>query len=81
MLRLNKVSAGQSAAGRVVNLLSNDVSRFDLVTVLLHQLWIAPILTTLITYLIWLQVGISALAGVVTLIVLTVPLHGMCSVL
>lgn len=76
MLRLSQKSVGQSAAGQVVNILSNDVSRFDLMAVLLYHLFLTPFVTILLTYIIWTEVGVSAIVGVSTLVVLTVPVHG-----
>ena len=76
MLRLSKKSLGETAAGRVVNLLANDVARFDFVTIALHFLWITPFQVAIVTYFIWDQVGVSSLAGVISMILLTLPLQG-----
>ncbi|RZB39027.1 multidrug resistance-associated protein [Asbolus verrucosus] len=56
MLKLSNKSLGETAAGQVVNLLSNDVNRFDIVTIALHYFWITPFLVLLVTYLIWTQI-------------------------
>lgn len=77
MLKLSKKSLNESAVGQIVNLLSNDVSRFDLVSLLFHHLWIMPIQVPLITYLLWRQVEYAALVGVGSLILLTIPVHGL----
>lgn len=50
--------------------------RFDMVTLALHYLWIMPFQVVLVTYLIWQQVGISALAGVLSMVMLTLPVQG-----
>lgn len=76
MLRLSKKSLGETAAGQVVNLLSNDVNRFDFVTLALHYLWIAPLQIVLVTYLIWIEMGVSTLAGVLFILCLTLPVQG-----
>lgn len=76
MLKLNKRSLGQASAGQVVNLLSNDVNRFDFVTLALHHLWIMPFQVVLVTYLIWREMGISTLAGVLSMLCLTLPVQG-----
>ncbi|KAJ8933696.1 hypothetical protein NQ314_013862 [Rhamnusium bicolor] len=57
IMKLNQKSLGQTAAGQVINLLSNDVNRFDLVMLFLHYLWIMPFQVVLITYFIWQEVG------------------------
>ncbi|XP_023310959.1 multidrug resistance-associated protein 4 [Anoplophora glabripennis] len=74
--RLNQQSLGKTATGQVVNLLSNDVNRFDLVILFLHYVWIMPFQVALITYFIWREVGISSLAGVVSMALFTLPVQG-----
>ncbi|KAL0269547.1 UNVERIFIED_CONTAM: hypothetical protein PYX00_007245 [Menopon gallinae] len=73
-LRLSKTALGETAAGQAVNLLSNDVSRFDLVTFFLHYLWSAPIGALLILYYMWLEAGIAGIVGVLAVLVV-VPLQ------
>jgi hypothetical protein len=75
ILRLSKSAQGKTAAGQVVNLLSNDVNRFDFVTLFLHFVWITPIQTIVITYFIWEAVGWSALIGVLAIFLQTVPVQ------
>jgi ATP-binding cassette subfamily C (CFTR/MRP) protein 4 len=75
ILRLSKSAQGKTAAGQVVNLLSNDVNRFDFVTMWLHGMWIMPIQTIVITYFIWEAVGWSALIGILAIFLQTVPVQ------
>ncbi|KAI4831627.1 hypothetical protein KUCAC02_001163, partial [Chaenocephalus aceratus] len=42
-LGLSSESMGQTTTGRIVNLLSNDVNRFDEITLNLHYLWLGPL--------------------------------------
>lgn len=79
ILRLSKFSQGKTAAGQVVNLLSNDVTRFDFVTLWLHSVWFMPIQTAIITYFIWKAVGWSALIGVLGIFLQTVPVQSYLS--
>ncbi|GJQ84115.1 hypothetical protein Trydic_g12088 [Trypoxylus dichotomus] len=67
-LRLSKTALGQTTAGQLVNLLSNDVNRFDIAVLFAHQLWVGPLETVVITYLMYLQIGISAVIGVAALL-------------
>lgn len=56
-LKLSKNALGETTAGQVVNLLSNDVSRFDLSIMFIHYLWVGPAETALVTYLMYREVG------------------------
>ncbi|KMZ04219.1 probable multidrug resistance-associated protein lethal(2)03659 [Drosophila simulans] len=63
-LRLSRTALGDTTVGQVVNLLSNDVGRFDLVLINVHYLWIAPLELIAVTYLMYLEIGISSIFGV-----------------
>ncbi|XP_008142219.2 ATP-binding cassette sub-family C member 4 isoform X1 [Eptesicus fuscus] len=69
-LRLNHTAMGKTTIGQIVNLLSNDVNKFDQVTVFLHFLWAGPLQAVAVTVLLWLEIGISCLAGMAVLIIL-----------
>ena len=56
-LRLSKKALGESTIGQMVNLLSNDVSRFDFSTIFIHYLWCGPLQFLIIMYLTWLRWG------------------------
>ncbi|KAL7034207.1 hypothetical protein ACKWTF_007899 [Chironomus riparius] len=70
-LRLSSTALGNTSVGKVVNLLSNDVSRFDIVSVFLHCLWLAPLLTIVVGVLLYLQVGYAGLIGMLVIAVVT----------
>ena len=70
-LRLSSTALGNTSVGKVVNLLSNDVSRFDIVSVFLHCLWLAPLLTIVVGVLLYLQVGSAGLIGMLVIAVVT----------
>ncbi|XP_047107045.1 ATP-binding cassette sub-family C member 4-like [Schistocerca piceifrons] len=63
-LRLSRTALGETAAGQVVNLLSNDVSRFDLVSVFMHSMWCAPVTGCICAYFIYSMIGASAFVGI-----------------
>ena len=46
ILRLSEAALTQTTSGQVVNLLSNDVSRFDDLCYFFHFIWISPIAVT-----------------------------------
>ncbi|KAB0797840.1 hypothetical protein PPYR_08833 [Photinus pyralis] len=63
-LRLSKAALGTTTVGQMVNLLSNDVNRFDVGIRFAHFLIIGPIQVIAATYFMYQQVGVSALFGV-----------------
>ncbi|KAG5878881.1 hypothetical protein JTB14_005772 [Gonioctena quinquepunctata] len=73
-LRLSKTALGNTAAGKIVNLLSNDVSRFDIVSMFIHQMWCAPLVGLIVMGLIYKDSGISGMIGVVAVFVI-VPIQ------
>ncbi|KAJ8929216.1 hypothetical protein NQ314_018095 [Rhamnusium bicolor] len=44
-LKLSKTALAETTIGQMVNLLSNDVGRFDFTTMFVHNLWVVPIET------------------------------------
>ncbi|KAM9674301.1 ATP-binding cassette sub-family C member 4-like [Dama dama] len=69
-LRLSSSAMGKTTTGQIVSLLSNDVNKFDQVTIFLHFLWAGPLQAIAVTALLWMQIGISCLAGMAVLIIL-----------
>jgi ATP-binding cassette subfamily C (CFTR/MRP) protein 4 len=64
--------------GEAVNLLSNDVRRFDVSLMFLAYIWIGPVQMVIIMYLMWCQIGIATLTGVASVVVL-LPVQGLCN--
>jgi ATP-binding cassette subfamily C (CFTR/MRP) protein 4 len=75
-LRLSKTALGETTEGQAVNLLSNDVARFDRSFLVLAFLVIAPVETMIIVYFMWGKIGISALVGILG-VLLVIPVQGM----
>ncbi|XP_067011704.2 probable multidrug resistance-associated protein lethal(2)03659 [Anabrus simplex] len=73
-LRLSQSALGETAAGQVVNLLSNDVSRFEIVLFVVQYVWTSPILTIIVAYLMWAEIGWPCFMGLLALFVV-VPLQ------
>ncbi|XP_057563357.1 ATP-binding cassette sub-family C member 4-like isoform X2 [Hippopotamus amphibius kiboko] len=69
-LHLSSVAMGKTTTGQIVNLLSNDVNKLDQVTIFLHFLWVGPLQAIAVTALLWMETGISCLAGMAVLIIL-----------
>uniref|UniRef100_A0A4W3IBQ5 Multidrug resistance-associated protein 4 n=1 Tax=Callorhinchus milii TaxID=7868 RepID=A0A4W3IBQ5_CALMI len=76
-LRLNNVALGKTTTGQIVNLLSNDVNKFDQATIFLHFLWVGPLQAIAVIALLWQEIGPSCLAGVVILLIL-MPVQTIC---
>jgi ATP-binding cassette subfamily C (CFTR/MRP) protein 4 len=62
-LKLNKCSLEKTTAGQLVNLLSNDVNRFDTAFIFLHFLWIGPVELIVGIYYMDVTLGHTAVAG------------------
>ncbi|KAM9836010.1 ATP-binding cassette sub-family C member 4-like [Aulostomus maculatus] len=62
-LGLSSESMGRTTIGQIVNLLSNDVNRFDEITLNLHYLWVGPLQAGVIIGFLWYEIGPSCLAG------------------
>ncbi|XP_043846485.1 ATP-binding cassette sub-family C member 4 [Dromiciops gliroides] len=69
-LRLSNAAMGKTTTGQIVNLLSNDVNKFDQVTIFLHFLWAGPIQAIAVTALLWMEIGVSCLGGMAVLLIL-----------
>ncbi|CAL1598298.1 unnamed protein product [Knipowitschia caucasica] len=69
-LCLSSAAMGKTTTGQIVNLLSNDVNKFDQVTIFLHFLWVAPIQVAAVVGLLWAEIGPSCLVGMVVLMIL-----------
>lgn len=79
ILRLSKTALGQTTTGQMVNLMSNDVVRFDLIFLFLHFIWLTPIQVVVVTYFIWESVRWAAIIGVVGLFFQTIPVQSYMS--
>ncbi|XP_051908226.1 multidrug resistance-associated protein 4 isoform X2 [Hippocampus zosterae] len=69
-LCLSYSAMGKTTTGQIVNLLSNDVNKFDDLTIFLHFLWVGPLQAAAVVGLLWLEIGPSCLAGMVVLMFL-----------
>ncbi|XP_058797685.1 probable multidrug resistance-associated protein lethal(2)03659 isoform X2 [Phymastichus coffea] len=74
-LKLSRTALGETTIGQAVNLLSNDVNRFDVALIFLHYLWIGPLETIIVMYVMYQKVQESAIIGVATLLMF-IPLQG-----
>ncbi|XP_023271735.1 multidrug resistance-associated protein 4-like [Seriola lalandi dorsalis] len=75
-LYLNSTALAKTTTGQIVNLLSNDVNKFDEVTLYLHFLWIGPLQAATVILLLMYAIGPSCLAGMAVFFIL-MPIQTM----
>lgn len=63
-LRLSQAVFEKTSVGQIVNLMSNDVTKFDNEFVFCHYAWIAPIQCILGTYMIYEEMGFAGILGI-----------------
>ncbi|CAG9859551.1 unnamed protein product [Phyllotreta striolata] len=73
-IKLSKTALGETASGKIVNLLSNDVSRFDIVSIFIHHMWVAPASALFIMYFLYKEASYAGVLGILT-VFLVVPLQ------
>lgn len=75
-LRLSKSSTEDGLNGKVINLLSNDLSKFDIGLAFIHDIWKGPIEMLVFGVVIYIEIGISAIIGMAFLASF-IPLQGI----
>lgn len=79
-LSMPKSAMSEGLNGRMINLMSNDLMRFEMALAFLHDVWKGPMEAILFTYFIYLEIGISAVIGI-TFLLSFIPLQGSCTAL
>ncbi|CAG5018016.1 unnamed protein product [Parnassius apollo] len=79
ILKLNHSGLGKTESGQVINLMSNDVNRFDLAAPQLHYIWVTPIVVPLVSYHLWQHVGLATLAALAVVFLQTVVVQAYLS--
>ncbi|XP_052753783.1 probable multidrug resistance-associated protein lethal(2)03659 [Galleria mellonella] len=62
-LKVSIQAISENSAGLVVNLMANDVNRFDTGPLFVHYLWIGPCETLLMTVYLYRDMGMAAVCG------------------
>ncbi|XP_037037714.1 multidrug resistance-associated protein 4-like isoform X1 [Bradysia coprophila] len=73
-LRLSQTALGDTAPGKVVNLLSNDVNRFEWVSILINSMWTGPLVSIVVAVLLYMEIGYAGLVGI-GVIFIVVPIQ------
>lgn len=68
-VRLSRTALGETATGQIVNLLANDVSRFDMVAYFLHMMWVSPAICIIVSILVVYELGPSGLFGIAVVLI------------
>lgn len=61
--------------GKVLNLVANDVQRFELALAFLHDIWKGPVEALLFGYFIYQQIGLAGVIGMAFLLSF-IPIQG-----
>ncbi|XP_026764574.2 ATP-binding cassette sub-family C member 4-like [Galleria mellonella] len=75
ILKLNHTGINKTGPGHVINLMSNDVNRFDIAVIYLHFVWIAPIVASFVSYLVWKLVSWATLSGLAVMLLQSVVIQ------
>lgn len=65
ILRLRQSAFQEINSGQILNLVSQDINRFDVGADLLHFIWLCPIFVVLTSILLYLEHGYAGLMGVI----------------
>lgn len=74
-LRLLKSSSEEGQSGKIINLLSNDLAKFDIGLAFLHDVWKGPLEAITFFVVIYMEIGIAAIGGMAFLASF-IPLQG-----
>ncbi|XP_054158540.1 ATP-binding cassette sub-family C member 4-like [Oppia nitens] len=67
-MKLSRSSLAKTTVGQIVNILSNDVNRFDEFSFYAQSIVVAPLQSALVLYFLWGELGWACLAGMAVLI-------------
>lgn len=73
-LKLSQAALAKTTVGHMVNLMSNDVNRFDDFIVHIDTIWLSPLILGVVFYIIWSYVGPTGCIGLAVFL-LYVPLQ------
>ncbi|GFS16349.1 multidrug resistance-associated protein 4-like [Elysia marginata] len=69
-LRLSNKALNECSIGQIVNMMSNDVSRFDQGMQFFHYLWIGPIQCLAVVIYLWYRLGPAVMSALAVMILL-----------
>lgn len=75
-LRIAHSMAKDGQNGRIINMLSSDLARFEMAFTFLHEIWEGPLQLVLFSVVIYMQIGVFGVFGVVFMLAF-IPLQGI----
>ncbi|XP_075236316.1 ATP-binding cassette sub-family C member 4-like isoform X2 [Lycorma delicatula] len=72
-LKIGRTALGDISSGQIVNIVSNDVSRFEIVTTTCHYMWSAPLLAGIVAVILFNEIRWAGLFGILAVLII-VPL-------
>lgn len=75
-LKLSHATVENTSPGRIMNLLSNDVYRFDTMSMFLNAMWTAPLLVITVGYLLWVEIQWAGIFGLLIVFII-VPIQSI----
>ncbi|XP_075985131.1 ATP-binding cassette subfamily C member 4-like isoform X2 [Anticarsia gemmatalis] len=75
LLRMSQTSVGEVAGGKLVNLMSNDITRFDYAFMFLHYLWMVPIQAVVVLIILYDAAGYAPFVGLFGVVLVILPLQ------
>ncbi len=70
ILRLKKNGQNKTDIGHILNLVSNDLNRFEMPLITTPFFLVTPITFTICTYLLWEELGAAAFVGIAFVLIL-----------
>lgn len=74
-LNLSKSAVYDGLNGKVINLIANDMSRFEIALAFIHDVWKGPVEAMLFAYFIYAQIGVAGVIGMAFLLSF-IPIQG-----
>lgn len=75
ILRLSPSARKEATTGKMINLMSNDLGRFDLGLIFLAYTVIAPLQALMFMYFLWVEITFGTFGGAFVIVII-MPLQG-----
>ncbi|CAG2055747.1 unnamed protein product, partial [Timema podura] len=72
-LRLSRDILVKTGSGKIINIISSDLARFDIICYYMNSIWVSPFSVLILLYLVWSEAGLAGGLGVLSVVLLLVP--------